>query len=135
VNSLRVACLCGAQVSPGTAFLYTTGCLALRWLNKLPVPPPYAGLTPSHNLQITALNFFSLIATSVSSKNSHTGLVRFLVDILPISLTKCPCAVSHGRIRKNGLRTPPASKPIFAELNYMYLHNHSSRNWEGACSP
>ena len=41
VNALRVACLCGAQVSPGTAFLYATGCLASRWLSKLLVPPPY----------------------------------------------------------------------------------------------
>ena len=99
VNALRVACLCGAQVSPGTAFLYATGCLASRWVSKLLVLPPYTRLTPSHNLQIAFLNFFSLIATSVSSKNSHTGLVHFLVDILPISLTNCACAISRGRIR------------------------------------
>ena len=99
VNALRVACLCGAKVSPGAAFLYATGCLVSRWLSKLLVPPPYARLTPLHDLQIAAFNFFSLIATSVSSKNSHTGLVRFLVDILLISLTNCACAVSRGRIR------------------------------------
>ena len=73
--------------------------LGFEMVEQITSSPTIRQTHPFTQLADRLLELFVIDTTSVSSKNSHTGLVRFLVDILLISLTNCAYTVSRGRIQ------------------------------------